>query len=941
MSDLYVASAEFAFGADLAGDPAGWPFVDMADPSTLADLPPGARGRLRTATPVSIRVGRQNEGALVQPSSTTLQLDNSDHALSPRHPTGRWYPNVKRNTPARVNVDAGSPLLVVSGGANSRAGTPDTANLRITGSQTLAWVLYPPIFLPPAGFSYEIVGRFNVTGNNRAILAYIGSDGLLKLRWSTDGTAGGELNGIGTVPFPILPWGPLTQAVHLNVNNGAGGRTTTFYALAGDMDDWLADPAAAAYDSDTDSGTTSVFAGQAPLDVGDVTGSGFMSYPGRVGRVRYVAGAPTSSDVRADIDFTALAPGATSGTDATGKVWTVQGDAQVSNRQPRLVGHTMWRLGWPGQKVSGLATTTARVDGTLRRLRQGKKALDSPIYRLVTSKKNADKVIAYWPSEDGRDATSAFSPIPGVAPMRMFLPKAADGTLAGSRPLPSVTGGGVAAWHGDVPPHTLSGNWAVDWFFRIPTGAAILADGLIMVIRTTADEAREYRISVDSDEWRVQTVTTAGAVTTSTTSSDPSFYTAWGLLRLEAEQNGGNIDWNMHWVPLGSGGTIFFSGSLAGTLGRVTQLANLAVAPPDGMSVGHMIVSRDTTIGWLAPADTGFTGETAARRALRLASEHDTSMIVIGDPDDSEPMGPQRALPLPQLFDECAAADLSVLGEQRYNSGLFFRTRASLYNQQPAMIIDAGLDNPFEPTEDDQLLHNDITVTRVNGSSARAVDQDAIDDSELGEGLYDQSVTLNLADDDRLAGHAAWRLSMGTWPEMRYPSIPVLLKSREQVDAWVNTGLGDLIRIVNLPAEHPTSTVDLILDGYTERITPARWDVVMNCSPAGPWTVGVLDDDTPTTTLASLESDGTTLTAGIDDNDLSISATVTGKVWTTAAAQFPLDIEIGGEVITLSGISGASSPQTFTVAARSVNGVVKSHSAGAPITAAAPFRLAL
>lgn len=44
-----------------------------------------------------------------------------------------------------------------------------------------------------------------------------------------------------------------------------------------------------------------------------------------------------------------------------------------------------------------------------------------------------------------------------------------------------------------------------------------------------------------------------------------------------------------------------------------------------------------------------------------------------------------------------------------------------------------------------------------------------------------------------------------------------------------------------------------------------------------------------------------------------------------------MNIRIGGEVITLSAISGASSPQSATVSARSVNGVVKSHSAGAAI----------
>ena len=37
---------------------------------------------------------------------------------------------------------------------------------------------------------------------------------------------------------------------------------------------------------------------------------------------------------------------------------------------------------------------------------------------------------------------------------------------------------------------------------------------------------------------------------------------------------------------------------------------------------------------------------------------------------------------------------------------------------------------------------------------------------------------------------------------------------------------------------------------------------------------------------------------------------------------------MGGEVMTISAISGTSSPQTFTISARSVNGVVRAQTAG-------------
>ena len=66
-----------------------------------------------------------------------------------------------------------------------------------------------------------------------------------------------------------------------------------------------------------------------------------------------------------------------------------------------------------------------------------------------------------------------------------------------------------------------------------------------------------------------------------------------------------------------------------------------------------------------------------------------------------------------------------------------------------------------------------------------------------------------------------------------------------------------------------------------------------------------------------------------------------GELWTTDAAQFPLDVEIGGEVVTVSAIAGAASPQTFTLSARSVNGITKSHLAGAPVSVAHPLRVTI
>jgi hypothetical protein len=53
-------------------------------------------------------------------------------------------------------------------------------------------------------------------------------------------------------------------------------------------------------------------------------------------------------------------------------------------------------------------------------------------------------------------------------------------------------------------------------------------------------------------------------------------------------------------------------------------------------------------------------------------------------------------------------------------------------------------------------------------------------------------------------------------------------------------------------------------------------------------------------------------------------------LWTTNAADFPFDINVAGERMTVTNISGSSSPQTFTIT-RSVNGVAKAQTAGTDV----------
>lgn len=399
------------------------------------------------------------------------------------------------------------------------------------------------------------------------------------------------------------------------------------------------------------------------------------------------------------------------------------------------------------------------------------------------------------------------------------------------------------------------------------------------------------------------------------------------------------------WTQLGdpvtrSGTTSIHSGTAAltvsgasdGTFGMFSGIVHAArvLDGIDGTPVADVDFEAQT-IG-----DTEFDDD----EGLTWTVHGDAAIVAV---DDSMPMGPQQPATLTDLLRECADTDGGILGEARDEFGLTYRTRTTLYNQDAALELDARpasgpaeLAPPFTPTADDQQARNDVTASRPAGTSARAVDTGDVD----ARGRYDATVTVNPSSDEELAQIAHWRLHLGTWPGMRYPQLsPALAQDPDLIPGWVGLALGDRVQVSNLPPQHPAGDVDLLVQGTSETLTPTDWRAVANMSPAGPYTVFTVEDDE----LGRADTAGATLGSAIDEDDTTLTVVSTGRPWINTSdhgAQFPFTIEVGGEEMTVSAISGSTSPQVFTVT-RSANGVVKSHDAGSAVRLASRHVLAL
>jgi hypothetical protein len=307
-------------------------------------------------------------------------------------------------------------------------------------------------------------------------------------------------------------------------------------------------------------------------------------------------------------------------------------------------------------------------------------------------------------------------------------------------------------------------------------------------------------------------------------------------------------------------------------------------------------------------------------------------------------MGLQGMDTFVNLLRECEAADLGLLYDG-FGPGLGYVTRSARYNLPASLTLDMAADppqvnNPFNPADDDQRNRNLWKVDRKNGSSATAEDKTG----PLGTaaiGTYDSQTTLNVATDNVLPGYASWLVHMGTTEGFRYPNLSIDLGSNpELIDNWISAKLNSHIDVLNVSSKaigHTAGTVSLLDEGYTETITPKTYTVAANCSPYDPWRAFVINTD-------RVDGDGYKLAAGVNATATTLSVTsTTGLLWGTTAdpaSSFPFDIEVAGIRLRVTGISGTSSPQTFTVQ-RSMDGFDKPLPANSPVRLWRPAVIAL
>lgn len=556
----------------------------------------------------------------------------------------------------------------------------------------------------------------------------------------------------------------------------------------------------------------------------------------------------------------------------------------------------------------------------------------------------ANKAIAYWPCEDEEGSSSVASGLPSGPSMvvRYSTPEyQQESRYPGSAPLLKFNGAEIQSQIPDYP--NTNQAFSIQFCLAMPDPDDVgTGQDVIQFFTTGTGVSYDLQYEAAGDgSLQLQVFNSAGTVVFDTGSIGMGLRGVARQVILTLEQSGGNVLYTLRSAKSdGTSLTGTASGTVTGvgTLGKITKIAGNPGGGYVDVGFGQLTVIPFIDRGLNYWFDmTGNRSEQATHRLTRLCYEENLPFSFRDDGGvPSAAMGVQRQQELMRVFQDCVDSDLGVLYDTKSRLGIEYCSRGGLLNQDAFLtlsLVGGELQPGFVPVDDNSYTRNEITVSRDRGSSAVARletgPMSVLAPSDGGAGRFPDAPTIYTASDGTaLTDQAEWRLHMGTVDEDRYPKIKVVAsKDTIPITRLFSVNVGYQIAIANNEDMDSYGDINQLVLGYRLMLNKFVPSIEFNCAPASPYRVIEFDDGESAwaDTDSELDEDLTTTETAIDVRSAS------GHwFWTTDVADFPLDIIVGGEVMTVTAISGTANPQTFTVT-RSVNGVVKTHDTGSTV----------
>lgn len=902
--------------------------------------------RVRNENDITITGGFAPEQTTLTPINIAFTLNNRDGLFTNDNPSSPYYGLLPTNTPFRVGVDEPATFLrqfnnlsvdplesnLISVGWIQ---TDDKASLDITGDIDLRIEIDPEVWnLGSVG--HMLASKYTLAGNQRSWAWSVQANGRMRLYWSADGN-NAFTNGTyadSTVRVPAT--GRIALRVTLDVNNGAAGRTITFYTSDSITGTWTQLGAQV-----IQAGTTSIFSGSSKVSVGAFVDSVTVAFPftndpvagyllpfvGRIHRFQIyngIAGTLVADMNPAGQPDSVNAAHGWIDTMTSPNTWVMQAATEVKATDYRAYGEiSEMPQEWDITGTDVFIPTSA--NGIMRRITQGSSPLKSPIFRNLSQFIGAG-ALGYWPLEGGSQTTAAGNAVPRGNPAVVN-----NVLFQSDESLPGTAGVMTLNAADSYIRATNTTNASTDlafmiFYVKIPSAPAATSE--IISVITTSTKIRRCTVTCTPTLYGIDVYDSTGAVSGSLTSPFNALTAPgqWLAFEVKIVKNGTGVDVNLAWYPLGTranffGVTLNIASSVVGT---PTGFYTGGGAAAQGCSFAHVMIGN--LVGWnyavpaFAQASIGYDGEGAIPRYLRVCREEGIEARCIGWPGDSEPMGPQPIAKLVDILDECIAVEGGMQFESKDQGALVCRTRASLYGQDPITLDYAlnHLSGIFRPTADDRLLRNDVTVQRPTGSFAnvrRETGPKSVLPPPNGVGLYDVALTRNASSDLRLPSLAGWEVGIGTWPDRRIPNIEVWLQRNAFVSnatftrqvRWLQPGAR--LQVLNPPSWVGGATQDAMIRGYRETLKNRGHEFAFSSVPYGPYN-GARYDDQNSGTQARYDVRTSTIQVAMNSSDTWMQVASSSRRGHWSWKSVPYNVKVSGQVNT---VLGSTRPDSISL----------------------------
>lgn len=614
-----------------------------------------------------------------------------------------------------------------------------------------------------------------------------------------------------------------------------------------------------------------------------------------------------------------------------------------------------YTLNW--DESLNMPTVDIQAGGRLQRFGQGRPEARSLFKAWILA--NSPQPIAYWPMEDA-GGSETLQEVMGVSPPMVWDDISTTSEIEPSFGSTGPPGAPVVVqmqdtteFRADVTAYTTSGEWTVMFVCKIPV---VPSPNTVVMIVNTQGTLAEWRIviyeEVGSDTIRVEgyqasdgtrIIDTSEVLTIGSSLTEP--YGRWLLFRLATAQNGANLDWALSIVDMETEDNYSISQTEpSATNGAVTACIISNSWTHANWSYGQLTIYDEAISAPPTNLLKGYAGDQPDNRitnVLDYAGEAPPAFV--GSFTNSQELGAWRRVTTLEALQDAADADAGILYDG-LTGAITYRSRYSMYNQDAALTLNFAASEVaprYQPVLNDRRFRNEWTVSRI-GSNADGSSATVIDTASAGRGKYPDSKSINIYDDNMLIHHAGWEVNLGTVKGVYYPRLNFQLdRDPELASAWCSMDPGDMIAIMNMTSQFPPGTVRLLMLGYNEYINSFRWKVTANCVPALPWDVYIVGDALQGRTQAGSSTLAAAVTTGATSFSVSSS---TANLWTTTAtfpADFPISASLGGEDVSITAITGSSSPQTFTVTRAQNSTTAKAHMAGTSIQIKDPSPIAL